>query len=488
MKTVQPIPAFVAVALLTLLLQATFAQNAERTLPQAGQKDATANSANDTIAAAITKIQADIERDTETLNELRDRIAVEREPLAKRRDELHAKVKEMRSQVAYIRQLRTQGEKQQAALEEQASAILNESQFLHALFSEYARAITTRMTTTDASFFGEQLRLSHKALAVDEDFQGFANAIRLLLNTTADINQTRRGGYIFAGEALDADGIARQGRFAVLGPIAYFTDANKFTGMATTETGSDMPAIYTSLPENAKSAIRNVVAGNKDHIPVDVTDGNAIKVAEAKPSFLEHIRQGGFVMLPLICVALLACILCLWKLIELASMHTHAEAQIDEIIKMLKTGDVEAAVAKTNTLEQPLRPLVYEAIRHRNASRDFMEEIMHEQVLTTLPKLERNLGTLAVLGGIAPLLGLLGTVTGMIHTFQLVTIFGSGDAKLLSGGISEALVTTETGLAIAIPVLLMHAFLARRARNIIASLERIAIGIVNQIKADSDSP
>ena len=86
-----------------------------------------------------------------------------------------------------------------------------------------------------------------------------------------------------------------------------------------------------------------------------------------------------------------------------------------------------------------------------------------------------------MLGGVAPLLGLLGTVTGMIHTFNLATIFGTGNAKLLSGGISEALITTEYGLYIAIPVLLAHAFFARRVRSIIGALERAVVVFVNEL-------
>ena len=110
---------------------------------------------------------------------------------------------------------------------------------------------------------------------------------------------------------------------------------------------------------------------------------------------------------------------------------------------------------------------------------------MHERALAVLPLLDRHLGLLAVLGGVAPLLGLLGTVTGMIHTFQLVTVFGSGDAKLLSGGISEALVTTEAGLIIAVPVLLVHAFLSRRVRTLVAALEQTVVGFVNRLHAES---
>ena len=82
----------------------------------------------------------------------------------------------------------------------------------------------------------------------------------------------------------------------------------------------------------------------------------------------------------------------------------------------------------------------------------------------------------------SPLLGLLGTVTGMISTFHLIAIFGTGDAKLLSGGISEALITTEAGLVVAIPLLLLHAFLSRRVRAITEGLEKSAIRFINTLK------
>ena len=156
--------------------------------------------------------------------------------------------------------------------------------------------------------------------------------------------------------------------------------------------------------------------------------------------------------------------------------------EIAAIVGHLRENRIEAARDLAAELPQPLAMLMQEAVAHHDAPLDHLEEIMHEHVLSTLPRLESHLGSLAVLGGVAPLLGLLGTVTGMIHTFQLVTLFGSGDAKLLSGGISEALVTTEFGLAIAIPVLLVHAFLARRTNGIITGLEQTAVSVVNALK------
>jgi hypothetical protein len=101
--------------------------------------------------------------------------------------------------------------------------------------------------------------------------------------------------------------------------------------------------------------------------------------------------------------------------------------------------------------------------------------------------LNRLLPLIAITAASAPLLGLLGTVTGIIETFKMITVFGSGDVKTLSGGISVALITTEFGLIVAIPALLMHAFLARKARGMIDQMEKTAVSFVNQVSKSSFS-
>ncbi len=120
-------------------------------------------------------------------------------------------------------------------------------------------------------------------------------------------------------------------------------------------------------------------------------------------------------------------------------------------------------------------------VDHRREPRELIEEIMYEQVLATRLKVQRLLPFIAISASAAPLLGLLGTVTGIINTFKLITVFGSGDVKTLSGGISEALITTEFGLIVAIPSLLLYAFLSRRARGVISEMEKAAVALANQI-------
>lgn len=103
---------------------------------------------------------------------------------------------------------------------------------------------------------------------------------------------------------------------------------------------------------------------------------------------------------------------------------------------------------------------------------------LDEAILRETPKLERGLITLAILAAIAPMLGLLGTVSGMIETFQSITLFGTGDPKLMSGGISQALVTTELGLAVAIPLLLIHSGLSSKSNRLIQVLDEESAAIV----------
>jgi len=114
-------------------------------------------------------------------------------------------------------------------------------------------------------------------------------------------------------------------------------------------------------------------------------------------------------------------------------------------------------------------------------SREQVEKAIEEFLLKEAPKLDKNLGTIAVLAGASPLLGLLGTVTGMIRLFQVITEVGTGDPQMMAGGISEALVTTEVGLAIAIPLLLIHNWLNSRRNNIVGDMDMVAMQILNRI-------
>ncbi len=135
-------------------------------------------------------------------------------------------------------------------------------------------------------------------------------------------------------------------------------------------------------------------------------------------------------------------------------------------------------------MQQSIRPLALVALQNREMDEEHLEARLYAVSLEIQAPLERYLGVLSVSAAAAPLLGLLGTVTGMIHTFRLITMFGTGDARLLSGGISEALVTTEAGLMVAIPALLVHAWCVRRVRRNASLHKQAALCLLRLAKSN----
>jgi len=127
-------------------------------------------------------------------------------------------------------------------------------------------------------------------------------------------------------------------------------------------------------------------------------------------------------------------------------------------------------------------------VDHAREQKDYLEEVLYEKMLEARPNLERLLPVIALTAAAAPLLGLLGTVTGMINTFNMITIFGAGDPRTLSGGISEALITTEFGLIVAIPALLLHAFISRKVKGLLGSMEQTTVAFINGVPGPEESP
>lgn len=147
--------------------------------------------------------------------------------------------------------------------------------------------------------------------------------------------------------------------------------------------------------------------------------------------------------------------------------------------------DAAAVKQRSQAVGGPVGRMLESAADHLDEPRELLEELFYEKVLESRLALEKYLPFIAISAASAPLLGLLGTVTGIINTFKLITVFGSGDVKTLSGGISEALITTEFGLIVAIPSLLIHAFLSRKARVVLGHMEKAAVAFVNQIGKNS---
>jgi biopolymer transport protein ExbB len=185
-------------------------------------------------------------------------------------------------------------------------------------------------------------------------------------------------------------------------------------------------------------------------LKVDPTRGNVIQQLQQTPSLTERIHQGGVVGYVIIALGLLGLLLALVRLVWLQRTSGRVSRQVADL------GD----------------------LRRDNPLGRVLELKLDEAILKETPALERWQGLIKLVAAVAPLLGLLGTVTGMIATFQAITLFGTGDPKLMAGGISQALITTVLGLIVAIPLLFMHGLVAARSKALIQLLEQQSAGLM----------
>ncbi len=195
----------------------------------------------------------------------------------------------------------------------------------------------------------------------------------------------------------------------------------------------------------------------------------------------EYVKAGGPVMVPLLLLPIWALILILIKLVQFAVKHRTGTNLSVHTLAELEKGDISKAREYVKKKKGIVAKVVATCLDHSDWERDAAEKAVKGIIVEEVPQLNKHLSTLAVLAGVAPLMGLLGTVTGMINLFDVITHYGTGDPKIMAGGISEALITTQTGLSIAIPILLIHNYLRNRRDRIIAEMEKHTIQILNKL-------
>jgi biopolymer transport protein ExbB len=182
---------------------------------------------------------------------------------------------------------------------------------------------------------------------------------------------------------------------------------------------------------------------------------------------LDHLYAGGPVMLPLVLVSLVMWVLIVDRLLFFRRLQRRnmTRRKALEHVRNRRLPD-------SRRFRGAVSLLVAEFLRRRSGERRLDRHILDETVRTLNRSLDDYLALIGVLAAVAPLLGLLGTVIGMLATFDVLAVFGTGNAKAMAGGISEALITTQTGLLVALPGLYMKGFLQRRARTL---QQRIAV-------------
>jgi len=216
--------------------------------------------------------------------------------------------------------------------------------------------------------------------------------------------------------------------------------------------------------------------------PLDVTRSLSQQLRHGRRALWERLGAGGVVMIPLALVAALAAALIVERLALFAREARASEKDARAVLAHCERGELAEAERYCERGRGPVVRALGACLKYRRQGVAAMEDGVQEAILHELPRLERFLSTLSILATVAPLLGLLGTVTGMIHTFDMITVHGSGEPRLMAGGISEALVTTATGLVVAIPILLVHNVLSGKMERVVADTERFAASLLVRLQ------
>ncbi|HMP84101.1 MAG TPA: MotA/TolQ/ExbB proton channel family protein, partial [Verrucomicrobiota bacterium] len=241
-----------------------------------------------------------------------------------------------------------------------------------------------------------------------------------------------------------------------------------------------------ALPSEFNAAIKEIASKGSGPMPFDSSMGNALKLGATKDTLIGHIIKGGPVMIPIVLLGIFALFIFITRWLVIGRIRVATPQDMQVILGALARNDRTKATAHASGITGPVGDMLHAAIDHCRERKEYIEEVMYEKMIETKPKLEKLLPFLALSAAAAPLLGLLGTVTGMINTFNMITVFGTGDPKTLAGGISEALITTEFGLVVAIPSLLLHAVLSRRVKGVLSSMEQTAVSFINGLPSQSE--
>jgi biopolymer transport protein ExbB len=221
------------------------------------------------------------------------------------------------------------------------------------------------------------------------------------------------------------------------------------------------PGVYRRMAKAHEQSTEGMTT-----VAFDPTRGSMLAILSQEPTLWERIKQArliGFITLGL---GGLAIVIAIWRFFSLSAIARAVSRQ--QRSKEADTGNPLGRVIKAFT-------------DNRNVDAETLERKLDEAIIRELPPIQRGLGALLVIAEAAPLLGLLGTVSGMVATFQALSMFGAGDAKVVAGGISEALVATIIGLCVAIPALVMHSFLKSRSDAIVQVLDEQAAGMVARL-------
>lgn len=370
----------------------------------------------------------------------------------------------LEQQKAYAERLKAQFDQQEAELAEQEKLLAQRVGHLGELFGVVRQSAGDIAGQWQDNLLNAQQpeRLKRlKALAESrtlpsaEDLDGFW--MTLLEDLTAS-GQVQRVEMPVVG----VDGQRSEQSVLRVGNFSVFTDENFL------RYDSDAGELLTPARQpSGQGVVKDYLSSNHAlaTLPIDPSRGSLLAQLQRQPQLWDRVQQGGLVGYVILVLGAIGLVLAVWRMIYLAGVGRAVTRQTRELNQPRDDNPLGRIIGVLGPKPQ-LSDL------------ETLELRLDEAILQETPPLERGQPLLKLLSAVAPLLGLLGTVTGMIVTFQAITQSGGGDSRLMADGISQALVTTVLGLVVAIPLLFLHSLLASRSKALIQLLEQQSAGLI----------
>ncbi|MEM5549048.1 MotA/TolQ/ExbB proton channel family protein [Pseudoalteromonas fuliginea] len=267
-----------------------------------------------------------------------------------------------------------------------------------------------------------------------------------------------------------SNGELSQANTLKIGPVAWFsTQTPKLAGLLDLDDKSNALKVALVQSTSDDNPLDNTLKQNgvgSTLLTFDPSLTHLVTSQSQQESPLEHLEKGGLWAIPIIlfaCFALTIALLKAAQLLRLNKIKMHSQLQLQKLF-------ISKNSSEFNGMQQQLFNLTLQSEKGQIRDDQLFNQLIHDK-----HKLDNFIGAIAVTAAVAPLLGLLGTVSGMIETFKMMTLFGSGDPEVVSGGIAQALITTELGLVVAIPALVLNALLSRKAKAYYSQLEGFAL-------------
>lgn len=265
-------------------------------------------------------------------------------------------------------------------------------------------------------------------------------------------------------EVLTPAGKSRVAEVVRIGSFSALSDGKYLRYLPETGKLAELSRQPDSKYLSQAEAFSESKSGYSD-VALDPTRGVILSLLMQTPDTIERIQQGGVIGYIILVLGVVGLTLVIERLISLGSISKKMHRQLADL--------------DNSSDDNPLGRVVMATEQAHAQDLDTLELILDEAIIREMPKLEQGLSMIKLLAAVAPLLGLLGTVTGMIETFQSISLFGTGDPKLMAGGISQALVTTMLGLVIAIPLLFLHSLVSSRSKVLIQILDEQSAGLIS---------